>query len=190
MVIVIPPELVSLVRDGLFFDLHGQVEDAGALIEPRGREDIRAAVDGCFARANGARALLDVVGWFEPVESPSALEVDAHRHREALMRALGTRVEVEHDTQKDPEASAGQRAQAKVRAGQLADLIARTEEDRMSTVTIPGRLWVWCARGCSACWGRSRKISGPACGSRPAKKPPGGMWSPSGVRTPRGRCLT
>jgi hypothetical protein len=48
MTIVIPEELVPLLRDGLYFDLHGQLEEAGALVEPRGRADISDGVAGCF----------------------------------------------------------------------------------------------------------------------------------------------
>lgn len=62
MTIAIPEELVPLLRDGLYFDLHGQLEEAGGLIEPRNRADISAGVAGCLARAEDARALLDVVG--------------------------------------------------------------------------------------------------------------------------------
>jgi hypothetical protein len=39
MTIIIPDELVPLLRDGLYFDLRGQIEEAGALIEPRDRAD-------------------------------------------------------------------------------------------------------------------------------------------------------
>lgn len=79
MTIIIPDELVPLLRDGLYFDLHGQLEEAVALIEPRGRADIRAAVAGCLGRAKGTRALLDVLGWIEPVDRPSVVEVDVRR---------------------------------------------------------------------------------------------------------------
>lgn len=57
MTIVIPEELVPLLRDGLYFDLQGQLDEAGGLIEPRYRSDISAGVAGCLARAEGARAL-------------------------------------------------------------------------------------------------------------------------------------
>ena len=127
MHIVIPDELVPLLRDGLYFDLHGQLEEAGALIEPRGRADIRAAVDGCLSRAQGTRALLDVVGWIEPVDPPSVVEVDVRRHKTALLRMLLTRIESEHGVEEDPEVSDEDRAIAKARIGQLADLIVQAE---------------------------------------------------------------
>jgi hypothetical protein len=127
MHIVIPDELVPLLRDGLYFDLHGQLEEAGTLIEPRGRADIRAAVDGCLSRANGTRALLDVLGWIEPVDPPSIVEVDARKHKTALLRTLLTRIESEHGVEEDPETSDEDRAIARARIGQLADLIAQAE---------------------------------------------------------------
>jgi hypothetical protein len=71
MTIVIPEELVPLLRDGLYFDLHGQLEEANGLIEPRNRADISVGVVGCLARAEGARALLDVVGWIDPTKPSS-----------------------------------------------------------------------------------------------------------------------
>jgi hypothetical protein len=129
MTITIPPELVSLLRDGLRFDLHGQLDSIAALIEPRDRKDIRTEVDGGFARANGARALLDVVGWIEPVEGgPDAIDVDVREHRDALLRALLTRIESECSVREDRQASDAERAEAKVRIRELADLIARVEE--------------------------------------------------------------
>jgi hypothetical protein len=127
MTIIIPDELVPLLRDGLYFDLHGQLEEAGTLIEPRGRADIRVAVDGCLTTAKGTRALLDVVGWIEPIDV-SVVEVDVRQHREALLRTLLTRIESEHSVEEDPEVSDEDRAVAKARIGQLADLIARVEE--------------------------------------------------------------
>ncbi|HWX88343.1 MAG TPA: hypothetical protein VNX67_09215 [Solirubrobacteraceae bacterium] len=77
---------------GSNFDLHGQLEEAGSLIEPRNRADISDGVAGCLARAEGARALLDVVGWIDPIEAPTAVEVDVRQHHAALLRALRTRI--------------------------------------------------------------------------------------------------
>ena len=127
MTIVIPEELVPLLRDGLYFDLHGQLEEANGLIEPRNRADISAGVARCLARAEGARALLDVLGWIDPIETPTAVEVDVRRHRDALLRALLTRIASEHSVEEDPEVSDEDRATAKARISQLADLIAQTE---------------------------------------------------------------
>ena len=128
MTITIPAELVPLLRDGSYFDLHGQADEIGALVEPRERGgDIRAEVDERFVRANATRALLDVVGWLEPVEA-SRVEVNAWEHRDAIVRALLTRIESERNTEVDRDASIGERVEAKVRAGQLVDLLQQVEE--------------------------------------------------------------
>ena len=127
MTIVIPEELVPLLRDGLYFDLHGQLDDAGGLVEPRSRADISAGVAGCLARAECARALLDVVGWIDPIETPTDVEVDVRQHHDALLRALLTRITSEHSVEEDPEVSEEERATAKARIDQLADLIAQAE---------------------------------------------------------------
>jgi hypothetical protein len=127
MTIVIPEELVPLLRDGLYFDLHGQHEEAGNLVEPRSRADISDGVAGCSARAEGARALLDVVGWIDPIETPTDVEVDVCKHHDALLRALLTRIASEHSVEEDPEVSEEDRAAAKARVSQLADLIAQAE---------------------------------------------------------------
>jgi hypothetical protein len=127
MTIVIPEELVPLLRDGLYFDLHGQLEEADALIKPRGRTDISDGVADCLARAEEARALLDLVGWINPIEAPTAVEVDERQHRDALLRALLTRIASEHGVEEDPEVSDEERALAKARVSQLADLIAQAE---------------------------------------------------------------
>jgi hypothetical protein len=125
--IVIPVELLSLLRDGLYYDLHGQLDAAGDLAELRNRADISAEVAGCLARAESTRALLDVVGWIDPIETPTAVEVDVRRHRDALLRALLTRIASEHSIEEDPEVSDEERATAKVRISELADLIALAE---------------------------------------------------------------
>jgi hypothetical protein len=127
MTIVIPEELVPLLRDGLYFDLHGQHEEAGSLVEPRRRADISDGIAGCSARAEGARALLDVVGWIDPIETPTDVKVDVRQHHDALLRALLTRIASEHSVEEDPEVSEEERATAKARIDQLADLIAQAE---------------------------------------------------------------
>jgi xanthine dehydrogenase iron-sulfur cluster and FAD-binding subunit A len=127
MHIVIPDELVPLLRHELFSDLHSQLEEAGVLVASRGQADIRAAVDGCLGRADGTRALLDAVGWIEPIYPPAIVEIDVRRHRTTLLRTLLTRIESEHSVEEDPEASDDDRATAKARISQLADLIAQAE---------------------------------------------------------------
>jgi hypothetical protein len=107
MTVVIPEELLPPLRDGLFFDLHIQVEEASALTDPRKRRNIGGEVRACLARANRTRALLDVVGWIEPIEAPTAVEVDARKHREALLRTLLARIESEHGIEEGPGSKRG-----------------------------------------------------------------------------------
>jgi hypothetical protein len=127
MHIVIPDELVPLLRRELFNDLHGQLEEAGVLVVSRGQADIRVAADGDSGRADGTRALLDAVGWIEPVDPPAIVEIDVRKHRTTLLRTLLTRIESEHSIEEDPEANEEDRATAKARIGELADLIAQAE---------------------------------------------------------------
>jgi hypothetical protein len=67
------------------------------------------------------------VGWIDPIEAPTAVEVDVRQHRDALLRALLTRIASEHSVEEDPEVSDEARATAKARISQLADLIAQAE---------------------------------------------------------------
>jgi hypothetical protein len=127
MHIVIPDELVPLLRHELSSDLYGQLEEAGVLVAYRGQAEIRAAVDGCSGRADGARALLDAIGWIEPVDPPAVVEIDVRKHRTTLLRTLLARIESEHSVEEDPEASEEDRTIAKALIGQLADLIAQAE---------------------------------------------------------------
>jgi hypothetical protein len=126
--IVIPEELLPPLRDGLLFDLYVQVEEVSTLTDPHKRGNIAGEVRTCLARANRTRALLDVVGWIESVEAPTAVEVDVRKHREALLRTLLARIESEHGIEEDPEATEEARAAAKARIGELTDLIAHVEE--------------------------------------------------------------
>ena len=68
MTITISAELIPLLRDGLYFDLHGHLDEMASAIEPRGREDICEVVSRSVERANGAFALFDVVGWVAPAQ--------------------------------------------------------------------------------------------------------------------------
>ncbi len=111
--ITIPAELVPLLRDGCYSDLPA-VDTPG---------------EGLDERARGARALLDVLGWQDPVDEPSIdVDVDVYEHREALLRALLTRVGVASGVERDEHTGVGQRAEAKVHVGQLAGLVQQVEE--------------------------------------------------------------
>lgn len=112
--IVIPEELLPSLRDGLLFDLYVQVEEVSTLTDPTNGGTSPARSERV---SRGTRALLDAVGWIEPVEAPTAVELDARKHREALLRTLLARIESEHGIEEDPEASEETRAAAKARIG-------------------------------------------------------------------------
>lgn len=126
MTLTIFPELVPLVRDGLYFDLHGCLEELDGAIRSRSRQDIRDVIGAGLAHAEGARALLDALGWRDVAEE-RAVEVDVYRYRRVLLGAIWTRMESERSVQGDTEASGEERAQACTREGLLAELAARVK---------------------------------------------------------------
>ncbi len=125
--ITIPAELVPLVRDGCYSDLQGQLEATSSVIEHR-RGDTCAQVDDGLARADATRALLDVIGWFEPVDEDYAIDVNLHGHREAVLRAALERIGRERGIETNEHAGIEDRAQAKVNTEQLAAFVQRVEE--------------------------------------------------------------
>jgi|HubBroStandDraft_6_1064221.scaffolds.fasta_scaffold62242_6 hypothetical protein len=127
-IITIPAELVSLVRDGARFDLSTQLHAIDDLLDgPRPWADIREEVAQGVARENGAIALLDALHWIG-AEEERAVDVDVCEHREVLLRALLVRIGVERDVESDVQAGVGERAEAKVHAGQLVAFVQRVEE--------------------------------------------------------------
>jgi hypothetical protein len=140
MTITIPPELVALVRDGLYFDLQGCLEEMDSAIRSRDRLDIRVAIEAGLAWAGDALALLDVVGWLE-VANERAVEVDVCRHREVLLGAISTRTQSERAVQEDANASEEDRSRAIVREKQLAELATRVQAaSSAGTVLVPASL--------------------------------------------------
>jgi hypothetical protein len=67
------------------------------------------------------------VGWITPARRPPSSRFDVRQHHDALLRALLTRIASEHSVEEDPEVSDEERAVAKARVSQLADLIAQAE---------------------------------------------------------------
>jgi hypothetical protein len=140
MTITIFPELVPLVRDGLYFDLQGRLEEMDGAIRSRSRQDIRGVVGAGLAHAGGARALLDALGWRDAADE-RAVEVDVCRYREVLLGAISTRMESERSVQGDTEASREERAQAVTREGLLAELAARVQgASSASAVVVPASM--------------------------------------------------
>jgi hypothetical protein len=124
MTITISPGLVPLVRDGLYFDLQGRLEEMDDAISSRDRCDIRGVIEAGLAYARGALTLLDAVGWFD-VSDERAVEVDVCRYRGVLLGAISTRMESERAVHGDTDASEEERAQTLTREGLLAELSQR-----------------------------------------------------------------
>lgn len=87
--IVIPAELVPLVRSAGWWELHRAVEELHTLVEdleskaPASRKrPVRI-----FARVDGVRALLDRLRWTDAREE-DAVEIDLHLYHPALQAAL------------------------------------------------------------------------------------------------------
>jgi hypothetical protein len=125
--ITIRAELVSLVRSGAYLTLNTGAAAIVSLVEGCDRETDADRYVAPFALLDGGRILLRAIGWTDPCE-PYAVDVDGE-HRPALLAALSEQAEAERGLAEDQEASLGERAEAKVRAGQLADFIARVEEE-------------------------------------------------------------
>jgi hypothetical protein len=139
MSIIIPPELVPLLRDGLFFDLQGQLERAERPVRDRERrDDTASAVAQALTDADGTRALLDVVGWVEDVSAPEnePVVIRGERHRPALVRGLRERIASDTSAAEDEAAGISERTQAKVRAEELAAILRPVEDDEREAAKL------------------------------------------------------
>jgi hypothetical protein len=90
----IPAALIVLVRSGAYGDLHASLGELRGVIEACCNIETigqrYTLIDGCFARVDATRALLDLVGWTHfPVKGE--VEVDLAEHRQALRGALSAR---------------------------------------------------------------------------------------------------
>lgn len=93
-IITIPADLIVLVRSGAYGDLHASLGELRGVIE--GCRNVGTVgqrytlIEGCFARVDATRALLNLVGWTHfPVKGEVA--VDLAQHRQALRGALSAR---------------------------------------------------------------------------------------------------
>ena len=87
--IVVPAELVGLVRSAGWWELHRAVEELHTLVE---RLEAKAPGSrkrpvGVLARLDRTRALLDRLRWTDAREE-EALEIDLHQYHPALQAAL------------------------------------------------------------------------------------------------------
>ncbi len=91
---IIPADLIVLVRSGAYGDLHASLGKLRGVIEDcRNIGTIgqgHTLIEGCFARVDATRALLDLVGWTHfPVKGE--VEVDLAEHSQALRGVLSAR---------------------------------------------------------------------------------------------------
>jgi hypothetical protein len=96
-IVTIRADLIVLVRSGAYGDLHASLGELRGVIEACrnvGTVGQRyTLIEGCFARVDAIRALLNLVGWTHfPVKGE--VEVDLAQHRQAL-RALMAAVGIE-----------------------------------------------------------------------------------------------
>jgi hypothetical protein len=94
IIIIIPADLIVLVRSGAYGDLHASLGELRGVIEACrnvGTVGQRyTLIEGCFARVDATRALLNLVGWTHFLVK-GEVEVDLARHRRALRGALSAR---------------------------------------------------------------------------------------------------
>ncbi len=92
--ITIPAALIVLVRSGAYGDLHASLGELRGVIEASrnvGTIGQRyTLIEGCFARVDATRALLDLVGWTH-FPAKGEVVVDLAKHRQALRGALSAR---------------------------------------------------------------------------------------------------
>ncbi|MFZ1924765.1 MAG: hypothetical protein WAU42_01345 [Solirubrobacteraceae bacterium] len=129
---IIPTELVRTLRMGL----HGELGDAASDIQHTTEEPMRTEYPEQYeeplARFDGARTLLDEVGWGEPPQ-PTSVEIDLTQHKCPLLRALRTQALVHRDMLEEAKlvdmerAKLGKPPKAQTtiaRAGALSELLA------------------------------------------------------------------
>src|ERR1039458_1272448 len=95
--LVVAAEQVSLVRAALRSECSEALERMWTLfLSHEGvRKDLPESFEALFARVERARALVSLFGWEAPESGPVAVEVDLFEHRDALIQALMTHIDVE-----------------------------------------------------------------------------------------------
>ncbi len=96
--LVIPPDMVSHLRDGLHASIGSAAEAISQVVAQAGRERHPERYREPLDRLDEARALLDLIGWRE-TGAPTEVRVDLREHRRALLDALGLEMIVAEDDQ-------------------------------------------------------------------------------------------
>jgi hypothetical protein len=85
--LTIPAEMVRTLRIGLHSELGEAASEIDQITYQRGREEYPEWYEEPLMQLDGARALLDVIGWGE-TQQPVEIEIDLAEHYAALFGAL------------------------------------------------------------------------------------------------------
>jgi hypothetical protein len=94
--LTIPAELVRTLRIGLHSELGEAASEIDAISYQPGREEYPEWYEEPLMQLDGARALLDVIGWGE-TQQPVAVEIDLADHYTALFGAIRGQVLIHQD---------------------------------------------------------------------------------------------
>lgn len=108
-ILTVPASVVKHLRIGLFSDLGDAVNEIDGFCVLAGRETHPEWFEAPMRQLDAVRALLDVIGWGEPVVA-MPIAVDLDRHRSTLESALTGLLELERDMlDVDPSYSGAER---------------------------------------------------------------------------------
>jgi hypothetical protein len=108
--LTIPAELVRTLRIGLHSELGEAASEIDQITYQPGREDYPQWYEEPLMQLDGARALLDVVGWGE-TQQPVAVEIDLAEYHSALFGALRGQVLIHRDMIEEAEQVDADRAE-------------------------------------------------------------------------------
>ena len=108
--LTIPAELVRTLRIGLHSELGEAASEIDQITYQPGREEYPEWYEEPLTQLDGARALLDVIGWGE-TQQPVAVEIDLAEHYAALFGALRGQVLIHQDMIEEAEQVDADRAE-------------------------------------------------------------------------------
>jgi hypothetical protein len=108
--LTIPAELVRTLRIGLHSELGQAASEIVHITDQRGREEHPDWYQEPLARLDGARALLDVVGWGETRLS-AGIEIELTEHHTTLFAALDSQVLIHQDMVEEADQVDAERAE-------------------------------------------------------------------------------
>jgi len=108
--LAIPAELMRTLRIGSHHELGQAASEIDHITYQRGREEHPEWYGEPLTRLDGARALLDVVGWDE-TQQPVGIEIDLAEHHMALFGALHSQVLIHQDMIEESDQVDAERAE-------------------------------------------------------------------------------